>query len=48
MSKDEKSCPLTKDLCKEKNCGWWNANIKACAILILSMDQKRIISKEAA
>jgi len=43
MSKDEKICPLTKELCKEKGCGWWNANFKACAVLILSMtDSERM------
>lgn len=49
VSNDEKLCPLTRtpwDICKEERCGWWNVGFKACAILILSMDQKRIILKE--
>jgi hypothetical protein len=45
-SNEEKFYPFTNALCKEKGCGIWNANSKACAILILSMDQKRIILKE--
>jgi hypothetical protein len=43
MSKDEKFCPISGDLCKKERCSWWNANFKACAILILSMtDPERL------
>lgn len=45
-SHEEKFCPLTNALCKEQGCGWWNANFQLCAILILSLDQKRITPKE--
>jgi hypothetical protein len=37
MSDQEVFCPLTKELCKEAKCGWWNADFTACAILIISM-----------
>jgi len=42
MEHEEKWCPLSKELCKEKDCGWWNHRLHACAILILSQKNIKI------
>jgi hypothetical protein len=42
IEKEEKFCPLTKELCKENECGWWNSRLHACAILILSQKNIKI------